>query len=337
MSLPSNLEGETFTDSLAEAVEEGNPDRLLRLVNRLCGAGSWDGLLDLRSRCLHAVERGKQLWAVAEHIEYRLALEAPGAWAGPMVVEGAGRFTLGPLPEVAASRHTWMELAPHLPEGPSRSVTAHERVVRGEDLTGADGIDPHILEIPLRLSGWEPRYPNAEYAADKADFPMPSLPRMTQIELSSAAEPVEHPESSDALLSLTRAWTEESNGRSEAAAVHGDAIGAIRGLGLRRALISSIDSRLAVSLMAWAGASGGAYGRRRGAAAGRFAAWWTLAALTDLLEGWPVPTEQLGEASARLQWYAWSDLAPPTGWTLHLAVEDARRGMAWAIAAVDAK
>ena len=47
---------------------------------------------------------------------------------------GAGRFALGPLSEVAASTHTWAELAPHAPPGPLAAVTAHERVVRGEDL-----------------------------------------------------------------------------------------------------------------------------------------------------------------------------------------------------------
>jgi len=87
----------------------------------LCGRLDWEALVDLKARCRHAVDRGKQLWAVADHIEYRLALEAPGMWAGPMVFEGAGRFTLGPLPEVAASRHTWAELAPHLPEAPTTS------------------------------------------------------------------------------------------------------------------------------------------------------------------------------------------------------------------------
>jgi hypothetical protein len=33
--------------------------------------------------------------------------------------------------------------------------------------------------------------------------------------------------------------------------------------------------------MGWTAASGGAFGRRRGAAAGRFGAWWALAAGDD--------------------------------------------------------
>ncbi len=71
-------------------------------------------------------------------------------------------------------------------------------------------------------------------------------------------------------------------------------------------------------------------------AAGRYGAWWTAAALTGLLEDWPVQPDHLGEAINELNWYAWSDLVAPTGWTFHLAVEDPMHGLAWAVAAVDA-
>jgi hypothetical protein len=295
-------------------------------------------LVDLKGRCRHAVDRGKQLWAIADHIEYRLALEAPAAWAGPMVFEGAGRFTLGPLPEVAASRHTWEELSPHLPGGPARTVTAYERVVHGEDLTQAHGIDPLMVELPLRLMEWEPTYAVATYHADKAEFPAPELPRMQEVALPGMPPPsAEDSESIEALLSLPRPWTEESNGRAEAAIVHGDVMGSIRSLGPSRARLAPIAPQLALALMAWTGASGGAHGRRPGAAAGRYGAWWTAAALSDLLEEWPVPPDHLGEAINELRWYVWSDLVSPTGWTLHLAVEDPPHGLAWAIAAVDAK
>jgi len=294
-------------------------------------------LVDLKGRCRHAVDRGKQLWAIADHIEYRLALEAPGEWAGPMVFEGAGRFTLGPLPEVTASRHTWAELSPHLPEGPARTVTAYERVVRREDLRQAEGIDPLMVELPLILMEWEPAYAVATYHSDKAEFPAPDLPRMQEVVLPKISPPpVDEPESSDALLSLTRPWTEESNGRAEAAIVHGDALGSIRSLGPSRARIAPILPELAMALMAWTGASGGAHGRRPGAAAGRYGAWWAAATLSGLIDEWPVPPDHLGEAINELKWYVWSDLISPTGWTLHLAVEDPPHGLAFAVAAVDA-
>jgi len=324
--------------TLAEAVEEGDPAKLLKLVDGLCGGRDWEGLVDLKARCRHAVDRGKQLWAIADHIEYRLALEAPGNWAGPMVFEGAGRFTLGPLPEVAASGHGWEELSPHLPQGPARTVTAYERVVRGEDLTQAAGIDPLMIELPLRLMEWEPVYPLATYHADQAEFPAPALPRMQEASLPAVpAAPSAEPESHDALLNLVRTWTDESNGRAEAVSVHGDATGAIRSLGPSRARLAAIKPKIALALMAWAGASGGAHGRRPGAAAGRYSAWWAAAALTGLIEDWPVPADHLGEAISELNWYCWSDLVPPTGWTLHLAVEDPPHKLAWAITAVDAK
>ncbi|MDH3261569.1 MAG: hypothetical protein OEM81_08620 [Acidimicrobiia bacterium] len=294
-------------------------------------------MVDLKGRCRHAVDRGKQLWAIADHIEYRLALEAPGEWAGPMVFEGAGRFTLGPLPEVTASRHTWAELSPHLPEGPARTVTAYERVVRREDLRQAEGIDPLMVELPLILMEWEPAYAVATYHSDKAEFPAPDLPRMQEVVLPKISPPpVDEPESSDALLSLTRPWTEESNGRAEAAIVHGDALGSIRSLGPSRARIAPILPELAMALMAWTGASGGAHGRRPGAAAGRYGAWWAAATLSGLIDEWPVPPDHLGEAINELKWYVWSDLISPTGWTLHLAVEDPPHGLAFAVAAVDA-
>ncbi len=195
-----------------------------------------------------------------------------------------------------------------------------------------------MVELPLRLLEWEPRYALAEYEADKADFPMPEIPRFSDaVDLTQAAPSLEQPDTHDALIGLVRAWTDESNGRADAIAVHGDALGAICGLGLRRALVAEIPSRLALALMGWAGASGGAYGRRPGAAAGRLAAWWTAAALTDLLDEWPVPPDRLGRAVGDLRWFAWSDLAPPTGWTLHLAAEDPRRRLGWAMAAVDAR
>jgi hypothetical protein len=324
--------------TLAEAVEEGNPAKLLKLIDGLCKSRDWEGLVDLKARCRHAVDSGKQLWAIADHVEYRLALEAPGELAGPMVFEGAGRFTLGPLPEVAASRHTWDELAPYLPEGPARTVTAYERVVRGEDLTGATGIDPLMIELPLKLMDWEPAYPVATYHADKTDFPAVEIPTGKEVALPELRPaPADEPESIDALLGLVRPWTEESNGRAEAVVVHGDTMGSIRALGPSRARLAPIPPELAMALMAWTGANGGAHGRRPGAAAGRYGAWWTAAAVSGLLDEWPVAPDHLRKAIDEMRWFVWSDLITPTGWTFHLAVEDPPHGLAWAVAAVDAE
>ena len=160
----------------ADLVDMGDLDALLIRIDHLCADRDWDGVLDLRDRCRRAIERGRQLWPAASHAEYRLALEAPGRQAAAVLVAGTGRFALGPLAEVAASTHTWAELRPHLGPTPEAGMVAHERVVRGEDLTGDDHVDPTVLELPLRLQPWEPDYPLATYRAHKievADVPPP--------------------------------------------------------------------------------------------------------------------------------------------------------------------
>lgn len=325
-----------MTDRVAEAVERGDLDELTRLIDGLCDARDWDALVELRDRCMRAVERGKQLWPAAHHAEYRLALEAPAPWAAAMLTEGAGRFALGPLSEVAASTHTWAELAPHAPAGPVAALAAHERVVRGEDLRSAPPPLASVLELPLALEAWEPSYAVAQYRAHTADFPSPALPRLSEVVVTPVAE-LDDAETVHALLGLVDAWTSGSDGRAEARAVTGDAIGAIGALGVRRARVAEIGVDDAFAHMAWAAASGGAHGRRRGAATGRFDAWLAGAALVGLLEPWPPDGEALGGALATLRWYAWDAAEPVTGWTLHLAVEDPTCGRAWAIAATDAR
>jgi hypothetical protein len=304
----------------------------------LVDAADWDGLVDLRDRCRRALERGKQLWPAASLAEYRIALDAPGPYAAAMLEPGAGRFALGPLSEVAASTHAWSDLAPHSSRTPQTSLAAHERVVRGEDLTGDDSVDTYVLELPLALQRWEPEYPLAEYKADGADFGDPPSARDWHEYEAVEGAPVvaEDPEAVRALVELATAWTTESNGRAEAVAVDGTAPDALAALGAARGRLAVVHPAHALAAMAWTAANGGAHGRRRGMAAGRFAAWWTVAALADLLDDWPVPPDELGEAAECMRWYRWDTGEPETGWSLRLAVEDPGRGRAWALSAVDA-
>jgi len=321
-----------------ELVDLGDLDELVRHVDRLADAGDWHGLLDLRDRCRRALERGRQLWPAASLAEYRLALDAPGRWAASVLVPDAGRFALGPLSEVAASSHTWDELAPYVPTTPVASLAGHERVVRGEDLSGDPRFDASALELlsPAHQE-WEPRYPVAEYRAEEADFGSPpAVARWEPFEAKAAPLDESAHDTSRALLDLVAAWTTESNGRAEAATVTGDAVGAIAALGVRRGRISRGEPAHAVAAMAWAAASGGAHGRRRGMAAGRFGAWWVLTVLAGLTEEvGPNPTE-LGAYANLVRWYRWDAGEPETGWSLRLAVEDTDRGRAWAVSAVDA-
>ena len=319
-----------------ELVELGDLDELVRQVDRLADAGDWTGLVDLAGRCRRAFERGRQLWPAAALAEYRLALDAPGQWAASVLVPDAGRFALGPLSEVAASTHTWAELAPHVPPTPQASIAAHERVVRGEDLSGDGRVDRQVLELPLVLQQWEPRYPVAEYKAAEADFGDPPAATGWQLYEAERAQPADDPEACRALAELATAWTTESNGRAEAVAVTGHARNALAALGARRGRCAEIDLDDALAAMAWTGASGGAHGRRRGMAAGRFAAWWALTALAGLLDEWPAAPGRLHEAALPLRWYRWDVGEPDTGWSLRLAAEDPDRGRAWAVSAVDA-
>ncbi len=91
----------------------------------------------------------------------------------------------------------------------------------------------------------------------------------------------------------------------------------------------------AIAWLAWAGASGGAHGRRPGAAAGRFGAWWFLASLGDLLDDWPVDPDELGELADELRWYRWNGYEPEVGWSLQILIEDPENGVAWALTALD--
>ena len=325
-----------LTSENEKLVDLGDLDELVLQVDRLFDVEDLAGLLDLRDRCRRALERGRQLWPVAVHAEYRLALEAPGRWAGGVLVPGAGRFALGPLSEVAASTHTWEELAGHLQATPEAALAAHERVLRGEDLTADERVDRRVLELPIVVQPWEPAYPLASYKAHEADFGGPPSVREWRAFDADPAQPVEDPEARRALLDLAGAWVTESNGRAEAVAVVGDAPGALAALGVRRGRTASVDAAHALAAMAWTGASGGGHGRRRGMATGRFAAWWALTAVAGLLDRWPVPPDELGRAAARLRWYRFDSGEPDTGWSLRLAVEDPDRGRAWAVSAVDA-
>ena len=311
-----------------DAVEHSDTDELLRVIDGYCKSKEWDHLVEMRTRCQEAVTRGKQLWGVDEHIRYRLALEAPAQFAGPSISEGAARFALGPLPEVAASTKTWSQLEPYLESGPESQTVAAERVVRGEAEVGP------IADLPSTLLDWEPTYPIAIYKSDKVEAPSPTPPHADPVSFSDAVMVIDDIDSEGALADLVQPWTSESNGRCQTATVEGSAADAVRALGLSKARMVEIDAADALAWMAWAGASGGAHGRRRGAAAGRYGAWWVIAMIGDL--EWPPEPDEIGELVNRLKWFWFDDGAAGTGWELRLAIEDPASGLAWAVTAVDA-
>jgi hypothetical protein len=156
-------------------------------------------------------------------------------------------------------------------------------------------------------------------------MPLPSVPPDT---LSS--DP-----GADALRELARGWVADSTGRASVVHVSGSACDAIAALGAPRARAASVSAADALAWMAWTAASGGAHGRRRGMAYGRFAALWAVAALAGLEDEWPPSWESLGAAAGELRWWLWDADEPVTGWSLHLVIEDPGEGLAWAIAATD--
>jgi hypothetical protein len=318
-----------ITSQALEAIEASDVDLLLRVVDGLCKSRSWPDLEELRHRCREAVGRGKQVWGVEEHIRYRLALEAPAEHAGPVVSEGQARFALGPLAEVAASTKTWAEMEPHLDAGPERMTFAAERAVRAEE------VDLATLELPGALESWEPVYPVATYHKDRVEALSPPVPALGEARLPGGFDLIDDLDSESALGELVLPWTDQSNGRCQTSAVGGDRVAAIAALGAGQATIGDLTPDQAVAWMAWAGASGGAHGRRRGAAAGRHLAWWVTTVLADL--DWPADPEAVGTAVGRLRWAWFDDGSPGTGWAIRLAIEDPEEGVAWAVSANDSE
>jgi hypothetical protein len=327
-----------MTGELNALVESSDFAGLLRYVEAAVAASDWDELIVVRDRCEEAVTRGKQVWSIGQYAEYRLALEAPARYAGPVVQEGAGRFALGPLWEVAASTHTWAELAPYLSDERSRTLVAADRALRGEAI--AEVVDSRVLDVPLIPEEWEPRYPVAEYRADGVAMPEDDAVDMVWVDLPTPLEPVTavaDDEAADGLLSVVAHWVEESTGRAEAVTVEGTALTAVRLLGPHRVRCAEIDLRRAMALMAWAGASGGAQGRRRGTPVGRAAAWWALASLLGMDDEWPPDPHALGREAGSLRWVEWDPGERVGGWSFYLAAEDPLDGLAWAVSAVDWK
>lgn len=315
---------------LLDLVEASDVDGLIRFIDGICAAREWDGLAEVRSRCVEAESRGRQLFGVVQFVDYRQALEAPPELAAEVLADGAGRFALGPLWEVAASTHTWADLAPHLDSPRMRALVGAERVLRGE--TVADELDEDVLGTPFALMPWEPAYLLAEYKSDRADFPGPDPLALSTLAFEPA-DPADDPESEDALFGLVRTWVEESNGVAHVATVAGSALGAMATISAGAVRGAEVTFTDALTTMSWAGANGGAYGSRRGGAVGRSVAWSVVATLADL--EWPAEAAEVEAAGARLSWWLWEPEGSVEGWHLGLAAEDASEGLAWVIEARD--
>ena len=317
-----------------DLIEAGDLNALLRAVDGLCEQRDWDGLIDLADRCEDALERGKQLWPIAAHIDYRLALEAPGPVAAGVLHPDVGRFALGPLTEVIASTHPWSEVAAHIEEPQLAAYVAQERVLRGERLEGDERAHPEVLHLPLELMEWEPTYALATYKADHVEVAEPWEPRTDLVPVEAEpGDPIVDEEMTDAFLDLVQPWTNESNGAARAVVVDGDAAAAARSLTFGPLRMTAVPLEEAIQRIAWAAASGGAHGRRRGAAAGRFLTFYLCAVVVG--ETWPVRAETLRAGLDHTRWYLWDEgEVAEEGWISRVAVEH-NDGWAAALAATD--
>lgn len=326
----------TLGAEVYELIEGADLNGLLRVIDSLCSRRRWDDLLDLANACEEAVERGKQLWPIAAHADYRIALEAPGDIAAEVLTGERTKFGPGPLTEVAASTHAWAELGPHIESPVAAAYVAQERVLRGEALDDEPDVPPEVLELPLHIEGWEPSYALATYGANHVEVAEPWEPsRPWRDHRPSAAEELEDAELVAALLDLVHPWVAESNGAARAIVVEGDAAAAAGSLTMGVFRTTELDLDAALRELAWAAASGGAHGMRRGAAFGRFAAWYTAAIAADC--PWPAAPDLWHEAVSTLRWHRWDEPdAPDEGWKLRLVVESPEGGWAAAISATDA-
>lgn len=324
-----------MAQNLDALVDRADLDEIVREIDNLCANREWKVLAALRDKAAAAVKTGRQTWPCATLANYRLALHAPADVAAASLQHPTSTFSIGPLTEVIAQNHTWSELDPHIDEPPLRGFVAYERALRGETIGDSIALRA-ILDIPVDPAAWEPAYEVAVYDDNGVSAPTPQL----NLAPSSIVRCVDAPTDDDpdieaAVRSIFEAWTTQSNGRVSFAAVSGGVEASLGALGLSSARVTPLEPSQVLSLVAWAAASGGAHGRRRGCAQGRFSAWWFATAMADALDEWPLPPGTMRAEMEELQWFSWSTDEPTLGWQLQLAIWDPFNDMSWAFTARD--
>jgi hypothetical protein len=177
--------------------------------------------------------------------------------------------------------------------------------------------------LPYRVFDWEPVYLRAAYSDDGMVCdppPAPSIVEQINVPMDPATV-LSDAELTRAARQLIEPWLDSSNGRFEFAGVEGGPGEALQALG-----VPQQHARIARL----------AHGRRRGAAAGRFATWWFLATLGGFADEWPPDPEEIGELANELQWYWWDASEPAVGWRLQLLIHDPTDAVSWIINAADA-
>ncbi len=317
---------------LDDLIHRADLNELVRHVDATCSSRDWDHLVRIRDSARSAVSTGRQLWPIATLANYRLALWAPPEHAVRALDDTARTFMPGPVSEIIAVHHRWSDLEEHLARGHDRSLIAYERALRGDEIEQNE--DP-ILEIPIEPQPWEPSYELATYTDDGVDFPAPDLPRPIEFQEAEEAVIIDDPDTVGAFRRLVEPWTAHSNGQATAVVAEGTISEALGALGLQQARVAPLTAQEGLSFLAWAGASGGAYGKRRGVAGGRSEAWWFLASFTGMLDDWPCEPQEFGEIVTSLQFSTFDDGLDNAGWSIRLMIEDPQEGLVVAVRATD--
>jgi hypothetical protein len=319
--------------SLDDLIRRADLDELIRHVDATCDARDWDHLVRIRNEARAAVSTGRQLWPIATLANYRLALWAPADIAVRALDDTARTFMPGPVSEIISVHHTWADLEPHLAPGHDRSLIAYERSLRG---CFVEPSEPALLDIPIAVQMWEPTYAVAMYTDDGPDDPFPEPVNLSDYLDAEPADVADDPESVHAFRRLVEPWTAQSNGTAHAVVVEGGIGGALHALGLSQARTAALTAGEALVWLTWAGASGGAHGKRRGTATGRSEAWWFLATFSGLADHWPCEPDELGDVLESLEYTVFeNEKAPTRGWGLHLLIEDPDEGLSIALSASD--
>ena len=320
-------------DELDQLIRRADLDELVRYVDSTCSARDWEHVLQIRNEARNAVNTGRQLWPIATLANFRLALWAPAELAVRALDDTARTFMPGPVSEIIAQYHQWDELDEHLADGHDRSLIAYERALRDDAIEPGE---PTVLDIPFERQPWEPHYVAATYSDDGLDAPAPSLPSPVDDIDCEATESIDDPDTVMAFRRLVESWTSQSNGEASIAVVEGELSQALGALGITETSVARIAATQALAWLTWAGASGGAHGKRRGTATGRSDAWWFLATFTGLTDEWPVDADEFGDVLNELEYYVFrDDAAPLGGWQLSLAIVDPSEGLSVAMRAHD--
>lgn len=311
-----------------------NHDGLVRYVDSCCSLHDWTELLRVRDKCRLANDSGRQMWPIATLANYRLALHAPTEFAVKALDETNTNFLFGPLSEVIAQHHSWDELKGHLSDIHIADVVAHECGIRGAEISYTPTLQ--MFDIPHTLQRWEPRYSPPVYRDSGVQHDPPEFNiEMRPLETATQVNVVEDREATNALRAVIEPWISSSNGRAEIRGAEGGVSEALASIGVVRARGHQLSPTDAISLITWAGSSGGAHGRRRGLASGRYSMWWCMAALAGLSDYWPLKPDEIGDITSEFTWWQWDSYEPSSGWRLQIAAEDPTDGITWIINAVD--